>query len=167
MSTVFFISDKTSRIGQIRAALILYISGVPICSISLILLHQCIVRTMLNNLSLFHDIDFIAGFDGIQPVCNDNADFVLCNLINRAADVGFRHDIQITDRLIQNQNIRLAENGSGNGKPLFLSAGEIGAAKETSLREGCIEPVEQMLKAEGRIFALRCTIADTETIFGS
>ena len=41
------------------------------------------------------------------------------------------------------------------------------AAKETSLREGCIEPVEQMLKAEGRIFALRCTIADTETIFGS
>lgn len=95
------------------------------------------MRSALHNLALLHDTNDICILDGRETMCNTDDSLVACfdELIDSLLNEVFTLGVKGRSGLIEQQELRLSNQGSGDGDSLFLSTGEL----YTSLTNKCIE----------------------------
>ena len=66
--------------------------------------------------------DLVRAADGVQTLRNENRRAPAAPFAQRAAQRGFRGEIQGACAVVQNLNFRVAHKGAGNGQTLALAA---------------------------------------------
>ena len=80
----------------------------------------------LNDLSVFHDVDGVAFFNCGQAMGNDDEGGILLQGVQSGFDRVLCDGIQITCGFVHDNDIGIFKECSCDGKPLSLTAGEIG-----------------------------------------
>ena len=75
---------------------------------------------LFDNLSVFEDDNLVGIEDRLEAMSNDKASPSSYNCFHSLLNLTLRHRIDIRSRFIQNQDLRIRQQGSSNGNQLFL-----------------------------------------------
>ena len=98
---------------------------IPHLAVQAVCFQQFIVRAVFSDTALAHHIYSVTAFHRRQAVGDDDAGKVRIKAENSVLDARFRYGVEIACRLIQDQQLRIAEQRAGNSEPLALPAGEV------------------------------------------
>ena len=79
-----------------------------------------------DNVAVIHDQDQIGIADRGEAVSDDEACASLHEVLHAFLDQDFGTGIDGGRCLIENQNLRIGKEGSGNGEQLLLALGDVG-----------------------------------------
>ena len=83
--------------------------------------------THTGNLAVFHDNDDVGILNGGNTLGNDQLGGSGNFFLEGLADHSVRMGIHSGGRVVQDQDLRLFQQGTGNAQPLLLAAGDIAA----------------------------------------
>src|SRR5580693_2015774 len=86
------------------------------------------MSTQLHDSSGVEDGDSVGVAHGRNPVGNENRGTALHNLAQMIENLVFRMGVDAGERVVQNQNARITNDGSRNCGALLLSTGQRNAA---------------------------------------
>ena len=86
------------------------------------------MRTTLDNTTLVEDANHIGMADCAEPMGDDNAGTIAEEVIESLLDEAFALGVEGGSRLIEDENVGIAENCASYADALALTAREIGAA---------------------------------------
>ena len=89
--------------------------------------HQIVVAALLDDASFVKDNDDIGIFDSGQTVSDDDGGFVVHKFVQSILHQIFRNGIKCAGGFIKDKDGGIFQNGTGDGKALFLTAGQTGA----------------------------------------
>ena len=75
---------------------------------------------LFDNLSVFEDDNLVCIEDCFEAVSNDKASSASHNGFHGLLNLALCYCIDIRSRFIQNQDLRIRQQGSSNGNQLFL-----------------------------------------------
>ena len=82
----------------------------------------------LDDAAVFHGDDDVGVGDGAQAVRNDERRSAFEQGSQRGLDELFAFGVEIARRFVEDEDLRVGEDGAGDGKALALPAGEFEAA---------------------------------------
>lgn len=85
------------------------------------------MAALLDNVPTLHDQDDVSSPDGGEPVCDDEAGSAFSQGIDGTLYERLRASVDGTCGLVQNQDVRLRQEGPGNGQQLLLPCRDHGA----------------------------------------
>lgn len=86
--------------------------------------HQLFVVAALHNASVLDEQYRVSIADGAQTVCNDNGGMFFYVGHQRFLEEVLRFVVQSGCGLVQNEHLRVAQQGAGNAEPLALATGK-------------------------------------------
>ena len=89
-----------------------------------------------NHPSFVQNNNFIGIPDSTNALCHDHPGGILQLIGESPAELGIGAVVQSGKGIIKDQDLRLPGERAGNGEPLFLTTGDIGAA----LSDGGCQP---------------------------
>ena len=75
---------------------------------------------LFDNLSVFEDDNLVGIEDRLKAMSNDKASPSSYNCSHSLLNLTLSYRIDIRSRFIQNQDLRIRQQGSSNGNQLFL-----------------------------------------------
>ena len=88
---------------------------------------QFLVGALFNNITFIHHQNLVGIFNRRQTMSNDKTGAVLQQATHGALNEQLGTSIDRTGRLVQNENLRVADESTGNGEQLLLPLRNIGA----------------------------------------
>ena len=86
--------------------------------------HQVIMAALLDDLSFIEYDDDIGVLDGGKAMGDDDGRFVLHKFVQSILNQIFRNGIQRAGGFVEYEYGWIFQDGTGDGEPLFLTAGE-------------------------------------------
>jgi hypothetical protein len=83
---------------------------------------------LFDNPALFEHQDDVGPLHGGKPVGDDERCPADHELVQRLLDKSFAFGVEGRGRLVEDQDLRVFEDGAGDGDALSLATGEFGAA---------------------------------------
>lgn len=80
------------------------------------------VIPLFDDLSVFEDNNLVSIENRLEAVSNDKASSTSYNGFHGLLNLALCYRINIGSRFIQNQDLRVCQQGSGNGNQLLLSS---------------------------------------------
>lgn len=95
---------------------------------SIVDLDEVLMSTLLRNDAVFNDSDNVSPSNGGEAMgdddgCSINHDSVQC-ILHDALRLG----VERACRFVEQKNLGVLQNGSGNGNPLFLASGQLNSS---------------------------------------
>src|SRR3990170_4065733 len=82
------------------------------------------VFAMLDDFAVVHHQDQVGVHDALNPVGNHKGGAIFHQILQRITDFSLGFSVHRRSRVVQNQNARIFEQGTGDSYPLFLAAGQ-------------------------------------------
>lgn len=125
---LFFLRDNCVHRGRLfRPNQGLQLLRVDEVSVDSTVEHQFSVRTLFRARPILHHHNIVGAADCRQAVSYHDRRAILRNTIQGGLDNFLATNIDGTSRLVKNQDRRLANDASSDGKPLALPAAQIDA----------------------------------------
>ena len=89
----------------------------------MMVLYSSVSLSFLLNLSVLDSVDMIALFDGLESVSDDYKCLLSLEVVDGMHNGSLRTTVQGGRCFVQDQNLGVVIEGSGNADPLSLTAG--------------------------------------------
>jgi hypothetical protein len=94
-------------------------------SVATVQFKQFLMAAGFDHLAVFDDHDFVCASDGGKPMSDHQNCAASGHTLKRRLDNVFGFRVEVRCRLVENDDARVAQNGSRNGETLSLSAGKL------------------------------------------
>ena len=100
---------------------------------------------LLDDAAALEHVDAVGVEHRREPVSNQDRDHVgaLGDVADGAADLLLGQRVELRRRLVEHEEVRLAEQGAGDGQALLLAAGDLHPALADDGVESLVGSVEQ------------------------
>ena len=116
------------RLGGLAIFVRSFLLGLIDIAVDLALFHQLVMCADGIDFAIVHDDDHIRVHDGDNALGNDDLGRAGERGAQCLADLGICRGIDRAGGVVQNEDLRLFQDGAGDAKTLLLSAGNINTA---------------------------------------
>lgn len=110
-------------------------AGLEPCEVSILFIRKLLKCSILHNLALVDDDNPIAFLNGRHPMGNDNRSSALHGAVQSLLHNLLALLVQRRRRLVQNQDLRVLNQGASDGHSLLLASRELRAFESANLLE--------------------------------
>lgn len=93
--------------------------------IGAVLFEQLLMGSAFDDVAMIHDENQIRIQNGAQAVSDDKAGSVFHHIVNSGLQFLFEPGVDRAGRLVENENLRIFENRSGDGQKLLFPLREV------------------------------------------